>query len=72
MGFFKKLAAVFGFGQEEVKNEEDDSSESNQPRFRETGLPRKGFGVPVQVAVERSYLAPLLQPSAAGDGGIQV
>ncbi|KAL1200664.1 hypothetical protein V5N11_019849 [Cardamine amara subsp. amara] len=81
MGFFKKLAAVFGFTQEEVKNEEDDTEidsgdgdkrkEDTQPRFRETGLPRKGFGVPVQVAVERSHLCPLLQHCAAGDGGIQ-
>lgn len=78
MGFFKRLASVFGFGQEAVKNEQDDDSgggiynsgdgdkprEANHPRFQ-----RKGFGVPVQVAVERSHL---LQPCAAGDGGIQV
>lgn len=82
MGFLKKLAGVFGFGQEAVKNEEDDTvidsgdgdkrRENNQPRFRETRLPRKGFGVPVQVAVERSQLGPVLQPCSAGDGGIQV
>lgn len=86
MGFLKKLAGVFGFGQEAVKNEEDDGGdgtvidsgdgdkrrENNQPRFRETGLPRRGFGVPVQVAVERSQLGPLLHPCSAGDGGIQV
>jgi hypothetical protein len=76
MGFFKKLAGVFGFGQEVLKNEEDDidvyGDGGNQQRFRETGLPRKGFGVPVQVAVERSQLGPLLQPCANGDGGIQV
>ncbi|KAL9287237.1 hypothetical protein AtEden1_Chr4g0294191 [Arabidopsis thaliana] len=75
MGFFKKLAGVFGFGQEVLKNEEDDidvyGDGGNQQRFRETGLPRKGFGVPVQVAVERSQLGPLLQPCANGDGGIQ-
>ncbi|CAH8306412.1 unnamed protein product [Eruca vesicaria subsp. sativa] len=85
MGFLKKLAGVFGFGQEAVKNEEDDGGDdtvidsgdgdrtrgNNQPRFRETGLPRKGFGVPVQVAVERSQLGPVLQPCSAGDGDIQ-
>ncbi|KAJ0236823.1 Phospholipid hydroperoxide glutathione peroxidase [Hirschfeldia incana] len=85
MGFLKKLAGVFGFGQEAVKNEEEDGGddtvidsgdgdkrrENNQPRFRETGLPRRGFGVPVQVAVERSQLGPVLQPCSAGDGGIQ-
>ncbi|CAH2079317.1 unnamed protein product [Thlaspi arvense] len=36
-----------------------------------TGLPRKGFGVPVQVAVERSDPGPILQPCAASDGGVQ-
>ncbi|XP_010434596.1 PREDICTED: uncharacterized protein LOC104718528 [Camelina sativa] len=78
MGFFKKLAGVFGFGQEVLKDDDDDdtgindSGDVNQPRFRETGLPRKGFGVPVQVSVESSNLAPpLLHPCAAGDGGIQ-
>ncbi|CAH2078716.1 unnamed protein product [Thlaspi arvense] len=85
MGFLKKLAGVFGFGQEVVRNEDDDGGDGtgidsgdgdkrrgdNQPRFRETGLPRKGFGVPVQVAVERSQLGPVLQPCAARDGGIQ-
>ncbi|KAL0692908.1 hypothetical protein Bca4012_060088 [Brassica carinata] len=45
--------------------------EDNQPRFRETGLPRRGFGVPVQVAVERSNPGPILQPCAASDGGVQ-
>ncbi|KAF2586428.1 hypothetical protein F2Q70_00034520 [Brassica cretica] len=59
MGFLKKLAGVFGFGQEAVKNEEDDTvidsgdgdkrRENNQPRFRETGLPRKGFGASVAI-----------------------
>ncbi|XP_010449534.1 PREDICTED: uncharacterized protein LOC104731752 [Camelina sativa] len=76
MGFFKKLAGVFGFGQEVLKDDDDDrgihdSGDGDKPRFRETGLPRKGFGVPVQVAVERSNLAPLLHPCAAADGGIQ-
>ncbi|CAN8231553.1 unnamed protein product [Cochlearia groenlandica] len=74
MGILKKLAGLFGFGQED--DYDDDVGESsgdgdNHPKFRETGLPRKGFGVPVQVAVEKSRLGPVLQPSAAGDGGVQ-
>lgn len=71
-------------GHEVVKDEEDDGDSTgagsgdgdkrradNQPRFRETGLPRKGFGVPVQVAVERSNPGPVLLPCTAGDGGVQ-
>ncbi|KAG7532456.1 hypothetical protein ISN45_Aa08g001380 [Arabidopsis thaliana x Arabidopsis arenosa] len=54
-----------------VSGDGDKRREENQPRFRETGLPRKGFGVPVQVAVERSNPGPILQPCAASDGGIQ-
>ncbi|XP_075485861.1 uncharacterized protein LOC142525449 [Primulina tabacum] len=34
-------------------------------------LPRKGFGVPVQVHVERAPLPPLLVPCPEGDGGLQ-
>ncbi|XP_010538509.1 PREDICTED: uncharacterized protein LOC104812836 [Tarenaya hassleriana] len=71
-------------GHEVVKDEEEDGDSTgagsgdgdkrradNQPRFRETGLPRKGFGVPVQVAVERSNPGPVLLPCTAGDGGVQ-
>ncbi|EOA14168.1 hypothetical protein CARUB_v10027318mg [Capsella rubella] len=54
-----------------VSGEGDKRREDNQPRFRETGLPRRGFGVPVQVAVERSNPGPILQPCAASDGGVQ-
>ncbi|VVB08170.1 unnamed protein product [Arabis nemorensis] len=54
-----------------VSGDGDKRREDNQPRFRESGLPRKGFGVPVQVAVERSNPGPILQPCAASDGGIQ-
>ncbi|CAH8278054.1 unnamed protein product [Arabidopsis lyrata] len=54
-----------------VSGDGDKRREENQTRFRETGLPRKGFGVPVQVAVERSNPGPVLQPCAASDGGIQ-
>jgi hypothetical protein len=54
-----------------VSGDGDKRREENQTRFRETG-PRKGFGVPVQVAVERSNPGPILQPCAALDGGVQV
>lgn len=55
-----------------VSEDGDKRREDNQQRFRETGLPRRGFGVPVQVAVERSNPGPILQPCAASDGGVQV
>lgn len=55
-----------------VSEDGDKRREDNQARFRETGLPRRGFGVPVQVAVERSNPGPILQPCAASDGGVQV
>ncbi|CAA7014500.1 unnamed protein product [Microthlaspi erraticum] len=87
MGFMKKLTGIFGFGHHEVARDGevdgvkngavsggdggDKRREENQPRFRETGLPRKGFGVPVQVAVERPNPGPILQPCAAADGGVQ-
>ncbi|CAF2142494.1 uncharacterized protein LOC103853728 [Brassica rapa] len=54
-----------------VSEDGDKRREGNQARFRETGLPRRGFGVPVQVAVERSSPGPILQPCAASDGGVQ-
>ncbi|BAB11097.1 unnamed protein product [Arabidopsis thaliana] len=75
MGFLKKLTGILGFGHNDgggghgaVRDEDGDGG--NQTRFRETG-PRKGFGVPVQVAVERSNPGPILQPCAALDGGVQ-
>ncbi|KAG2261852.1 hypothetical protein Bca52824_068931 [Brassica carinata] len=80
MGFLKKLTGILGFGHndvahgdnnETVSNDGDKRWEDNQPRFRETGLPRKGFGVPVQVAVERSNPGPILQPCPASDGVVQ-
>uniref|UniRef100_A0A2P2J712 Uncharacterized protein LOC105121582 n=2 Tax=Rhizophora mucronata TaxID=61149 RepID=A0A2P2J712_RHIMU len=40
-------------------------------KFQETGLPRKGFSVPVQVAVDRPCLRPVLLPCTSGDGGVQ-
>ena len=56
--------------------EQDGHQHPNHVRFRsnfqETGLPRKGFGVPVQVVVERPQLGPVIVPCISGDGGLQV
>ncbi|KAL3737816.1 hypothetical protein ACJRO7_019355 [Eucalyptus globulus] len=37
--------------------------------YQETGLPRRGFSVPVKVAVDRP--GPVLLPCDSGDGGVQ-
>ncbi|KAJ9135033.1 hypothetical protein P3X46_032257 [Hevea brasiliensis] len=85
MRLLKRIAGFLGFvkdeGAHEVKDqqaEEDDDHRNNhhehQPRFssnyQETG-PRKGFSVPVKVAVDRHQLGPVLVPSISGDGGVQ-
>ncbi|CAH8383560.1 unnamed protein product [Eruca vesicaria subsp. sativa] len=84
MGFIKKLTGIFGLGHNDGGHGVEDCAgdtartvsgkhheDNNQARFRETGLPRKGFGVPVQVAVERSNPGPVLQPCPASDGVVQ-
>lgn len=86
MGLFKRIAGFLGFAKDdahELKDDDDDhhhhqhhgdatSQARNQVHMKETGLPRKGFSVPVQVAVDRSHPGPLLAPSDSGDGGVQV
>ncbi|XP_002519833.2 uncharacterized protein LOC8284615 [Ricinus communis] len=80
MRLLRRIAGFLGFVKDEsrdqpLEEEENDSHHYNQPRFssnfQESGLPRKGFGVPVQVAVDRPQLGPLLVPSSSGDGGVQ-
>ncbi|KAM5573363.1 hypothetical protein ABKV19_013077 [Rosa sericea] len=77
MGLFKKLSLFLGFSKDddhEVKDkeeDEDDSQPRNQAHFRDTGLPRRGFSVPVQVAVDRPPPGPILIPCRSGDGGVQ-
>ena len=82
MGFLRRIAGFLGFARDdghEVKDDDDDDGhhhhdDPNRTRahFKETGLPRKGFSVPVQVAVDRSQPGPVLAPSDSGDGGVQV
>lgn len=41
--------------------------------MQQSGLPRKGFSVPVQVTIDRSNKhAPIIVPTDSGDGGVQV
>ncbi|KAK8520746.1 hypothetical protein V6N13_076880 [Hibiscus sabdariffa] len=79
MRFFRRIAGLFGFARDdahEVKDQENDHQSDNEtpgnrPVFQETGLPRKGFSVPVQVAIDRSQPGPVLLPCTSGDGGVQ-
>ncbi|XP_019057183.1 PREDICTED: uncharacterized protein LOC104806720 [Tarenaya hassleriana] len=80
-----KFAGILGLGRDEMVKDEEDGRDStgagsgvgdkrradNRPTFRETGLPTKGFSVPVHVSVERSNPGPVLLPCSAGDGGVQ-
>ncbi|CAN1173651.1 hypothetical protein LINPERPRIM_LOCUS9409 [Linum perenne] len=84
MRFFRRLAGILGLARDEgdhdVKEgheEEGDEPEQHIPQsrstsgFHQTGLPRKGFSVPVQVPVDRQHPGPVLLPCKAGDGGVQ-
>ncbi|MBA0709666.1 hypothetical protein Golax_024690 [Gossypium laxum] len=79
MRFFRRIAGLLGLARDdgqEVKDQENDPQNNSQtpnnpPVFQETGLPRRGFSVPVQVAAARPHLAPLLLPCTSSDGGVQ-
>ncbi|KAK4262466.1 hypothetical protein QN277_028023 [Acacia crassicarpa] len=77
MGFFRKIAGLLGFVKDDVhesKGESDDDNDGQAPprtRFKETGIPRQGFGVKVEVPVDRPHLGPVIIPSVSGDGGVQ-
>ncbi|KAH7578645.1 hypothetical protein ACOSP7_000008 [Xanthoceras sorbifolium] len=79
MRLFRRIAGLLGFSRDnahDVKDDEDDDKiddhpPQNLPNFQETGLPRKGFGVQVQVPVERPQPGPVLIPCTYGDGGVQ-
>ncbi|XVF13608.1 hypothetical protein REPUB_Repub08aG0222100 [Reevesia pubescens] len=79
MRFFKRIAGLLGFARDdghEVNNQENNNNNNNQPPntppvFHETGLPRRGFSVPVQVSLDRPQPGPVLLPCTSGDGGVQ-
>ncbi|XP_038724857.1 uncharacterized protein LOC120016246 [Tripterygium wilfordii] len=78
MRLLRRIAGFLGFAKDDtddVKDQDDDTDNGShahiQRDFQETGLPRNGFSVKVQVAVDRPQLAPLLLPSTSGDGGVQ-
>lgn len=81
MGLFKKLSGFLGFARDEEPIEDAesaaDASISSSGVAAATTvpvqhLPRKGFSVPVQVAVERAQLGPVIVPCNSGEGGLQV
>lgn len=76
MPFLRRIAGFLGLAKDNVtqvkEDEVDDSPVNNPPKFQETGLPRKGFGVQVQVPVERPQHGPVFVPCTSGDGGVQV
>lgn len=82
MGLFKKLAGFLGFVRDEGQIEDAESAahasiSSSGVAAAATAvpvqhLPRKGFSVPVQVAVERAQLGPVIVPCNSGEGGLQV
>lgn len=73
MKLFRKIACFLGFSKDESHdvNDEDDDHTADYNNRVETHLPRKGFSVPVQVAVERPQVVPLFVPCSVGDGGLQ-
>lgn len=76
MGFFRRIAGFLGFSKDEsheVKDDEEDDTDNQRNPYREEArLPPKGFSVPVQVAVDRTHLGPVLVPCGLADGGVQV
>ncbi|GAY64629.1 hypothetical protein CUMW_234930 [Citrus unshiu] len=80
MRFLRRIAGFLGIVRDngpEVKDDEedqdkiDDNNNQRSYNFQETGLPRKGFGVQVQVAVERPLPGPIIVPCNSGNGGVQ-
>ncbi|KAL5099099.1 hypothetical protein RYX36_003426 [Vicia faba] len=80
MGFFRKVFVLLGFSKDDDHDHDSKDDNHDQPsgqplptnfRVRDTGIPRRGFSVPVQVVQDRPQLGPVLTPSVSGDGGVQ-
>lgn len=80
MGFLKRFAGFLGFSREESHEEssreveEDEVVDQSDRVYRQEARgPRRGFSVPVQVAVEKTHqIGPVLLPCVPGQGGVQV
>lgn len=75
MRFLKRIAGFLGFSKEEEHDARDEAADdvvdADSIAAETHNLPRKGFSVPVKVAVDRPPLGPVLIPCAVGDGGVQ-
>ncbi|XP_078440191.1 phospholipid hydroperoxide glutathione peroxidase isoform X2 [Wolffia australiana] len=78
MGFLRRMAGILGFIHGEEGGDQADEEEINKRRAGTSASPstagfpgRKGFGVQVQVPVERSQLGPVIVACSAGEGGVQ-
>lgn len=74
MRFLRRIAGFLGFSKDdshEVKDDETNDVDDVDFNRGETHLPRKGFSVPVQVAVDRAQVGPIIVPCTVGDGGVQ-
>ncbi|GMH26753.1 hypothetical protein Nepgr_028596 [Nepenthes gracilis] len=78
MRFFRRIAGILGLGKDDThaSKDEDDDADADETGHDQMNVepipgPRKGFSVPVQVAVERPSLGPVVVPCNAGNGGVQ-
>ncbi|XAR70621.1 hypothetical protein NMG60_11027533 [Bertholletia excelsa] len=74
MRFLRRIAGILGFSKDEAheaRGECEDNATDAELNRVDPQLPRRGFSVPVQVAVERTHLGPVLVPCTVGDGGVQ-
>ncbi|XP_042489185.1 uncharacterized protein LOC122069274 [Macadamia integrifolia] len=75
MGFMRRIASILGFLKDDHHdvNDEDEDADGHRNRGHkaETRRSISGFSVEVPVAVDRSYLGPVLTPCDRGDGGVQ-
>uniref|UniRef100_A0A7N1A5Q3 Uncharacterized protein n=1 Tax=Kalanchoe fedtschenkoi TaxID=63787 RepID=A0A7N1A5Q3_KALFE len=78
MGFLRRVAGFLGLsreeGHEESREVEEVVGDESDRVYREEVArgPRRGFSVPVQVAVEKTHqVGPVLVPCAPGQGGVQ-
>ncbi|CAM8877957.1 unnamed protein product [Rhodiola kirilowii] len=76
MGFLKRFAGFLGLsrddGHEEAREVEEVADQSDRVYREEARGPRRGFSVPVQVAVEKTHqIGPVLVPCVPGQGGVQ-
>ncbi|KAK8622038.1 hypothetical protein V6N13_097665 [Hibiscus sabdariffa] len=71
MRFFRRLAGLLGLKDQENDPHNNNKTPHNRTVLQETGLPRRGFSVSVQVAAARPQPGPVLLPCNSCDGGIQ-